>query len=86
MRNTPNWVSGIGAFSEAVEAGLALIKRQAAYQEILKLKGKIEWGWPGDERLQARPNWFRVDAQGREIPEPVTDTAPVAKKAGRGRR
>ena len=58
---------------EAVEAGLALVKRQAAYQDILKLAGKLPWGWPGDERLSGRPNWYRVDDDGRELP----DTEPV---------
>ena len=59
---------------EAVEAGLALVKRQAAYQEILKHAGKLPWGWPGDERLSGRPNWHRVDDEGRELP----DAEPVA--------
>ncbi|WP_422018234.1 type II toxin-antitoxin system VapB family antitoxin [Roseateles sp.] len=54
---------------EAVEAGLALVKRQAAYQEILKHAGKLPWGWPGDERLSGRPNWHRVDDEGRELPD-----------------
>ncbi len=47
---------------EAVEAGLALIKRQAAYQEILKAHGKLPWGWPGDERLDGKPNMVRIQA------------------------
>jgi antitoxin ParD1/3/4 len=33
---------------EAVEAGLQLLKRQAAYREILKYRDKLQWGW-GDE-------------------------------------
>jgi hypothetical protein len=35
---------------EAVEAGLQLLKRQAAYREILKYRGKLQWGW-GDEAV-----------------------------------
>ncbi|RTL40468.1 MAG: type II toxin-antitoxin system VapB family antitoxin [Burkholderiales bacterium] len=30
---------------EAVEAGLQLLKRQAAYREILKYRGQLTWGW-----------------------------------------
>ena len=39
---------------EAVEAGLRLIKRQADYRKILKLKGKIQWGWGDEDRLDGR--------------------------------
>jgi Arc/MetJ family transcription regulator len=42
---------------EAVEAGLALVKRQAAYSELLKLRGKLPWGWGDEERLNGKPNW-----------------------------
>lgn len=34
---------------EAVEAGLALLARQAAYREILKWEGKLKW--EGDESI-----------------------------------
>ncbi len=34
---------------EAVEAGLKLLARQAAYREILKWKGKLKW--EGDESI-----------------------------------
>lgn len=34
---------------EAVEAGLQLLTRQAAYREILKWKGKLKW--EGDESI-----------------------------------
>jgi len=33
---------------EAVEAGLKLLARQAAYREVLKWRGKLKW--EGDER------------------------------------
>lgn len=36
---------------DAVEAGLALLARQAAYREILKWEGKLKWdGEPWSER------------------------------------
>lgn len=41
---------------EAVEAGLKLLARQAAYREILKWEGKLQW--EGDESIdwtQPRP-------------------------------
>ena len=34
---------------DAVEAGLKLLARQAAYQEILKWEGKLQW--EGDESI-----------------------------------
>lgn len=39
---------------EAVEAGLLLLKRQAAYREILKYRGQLKWGWE-DEAAEALP-------------------------------
>ena len=33
---------------QAVEAGLKLLVRQAAYREVLKWEGELPWGW-GDE-------------------------------------
>lgn len=52
-----------GAFKtkkEAVEAGLQLLKQQAAYREILKLRGQVRWGWGDEERLDGQPNWRAV--------------------------
>lgn len=34
---------------DAVEAGLQLLKRQAAYREILKWEGKLHWDGDEDE-------------------------------------
>jgi antitoxin ParD1/3/4 len=65
---------------EAVEAGLTLVKRQDAYRELLKMAGTVQWGWPGDEHLKRRPNWYRVDADGNELP---ADDAPEAAHGGR---
>lgn len=38
---------------DAVEAGLRLLARQAAYREILKWEGKLHWD--GDEEVAATP-------------------------------
>ncbi|HEY4079835.1 MAG TPA: type II toxin-antitoxin system VapB family antitoxin [Burkholderiaceae bacterium] len=40
--------SGHKTKKEAVEAGLKLLMRQAAYREVLRWEGKLPWGW-GDE-------------------------------------
>lgn len=64
---------------EAVEAGLALLERQAAYREILKWKGKLQWGWDDAEpRQDGQPNILRVAE-----PEASYRTAPAAKPAGK---
>ena len=70
---------------EAVEAGLTLVKRQAAYRALLQLEGKVQWGWPGDERLKRRPNWYRVDADGNALPDEAA-AASVTQEPARGRR
>lgn len=46
---------------DAVEAGLKLLARQAAYREILKWEGKLKWegdesvDWTQDQPATARP-------------------------------
>lgn len=40
---------------EAVEAGLQLLKRQAAYREILKFRGQLQWGWGDEEAASEAP-------------------------------
>ncbi len=40
---------------EAVEAGLQLLKRQAAYREILKFRGQLQWGWGDEDELKQAP-------------------------------
>lgn len=74
---------------DAVEAGLKLLKRQAAYREILKWEGKLKW--EGDESI----DWTRASdsAPAEAAPQEaraVQETAkayvaPSARKA-RGRR
>ena len=70
---------------EAVEAGLQLLKRQAAYREILKWEGKLQWD--GDE------DGSNVDAElatgaGQAHKVVARSTAPkplAAKQARHGR-
>jgi hypothetical protein len=78
---------------EAVEAGLALLERQAAYREILKWKGKLPWGWGDDEPLlDGQPNIIRVsEAETAYQPRPAAQPeakagAKPAKAARHGRR
>lgn len=69
---------------DAVEAGLKLLARQAAYREILKWEGKLRW--EGDESI----DWTKPEAQPatRVVSErpPKPYVAPVKKAANRGRR
>jgi Arc/MetJ family transcription regulator len=75
---------------EAVEAGLRLVARQAAYREILKWEGKLQW--EGDESIDwtrpARP----VSPPGAPaVAEPAppqygTPAVTTARAARRGRR
>lgn len=46
---------------EAVEAGLRMLERQAAYREILKWRGKLPWGWGDEDRLNGEPNWSKAE-------------------------
>jgi antitoxin ParD1/3/4 len=50
---------------DAVEAGLRLLARQAAYREILKWRGKLKW--EGDESI----DWTQPDAASATPPAPV---------------
>jgi Arc/MetJ family transcription regulator len=53
-----------GAFKtkkEAVEAGLVLLRRQAAMRELAKMGGKVAWGWGDEDRLDGKPNWSVVE-------------------------
>ena len=60
---------------DAVEAGLKLLARQAAYREILKWEGKLKW--EGDESI----DWTVPAAE--TAPLTVQEPKPVAR---RGRR
>jgi len=61
---------------DAVEAGLKLLARQAAYREILKWEGKLKW--EGDESI----DWTQPE------PAPTSPAAaePTPKAYKRGRR
>jgi len=63
---------------DAVEAGLKLLARQAAYREILKWEGKLKW--EGDESI----DWTQPEA----APASTTWVAaePPAQGYPRGRR
>jgi len=63
---------------EAVEAGLALLARQAAYREILKWKGRLHW--EGDESIDWTDGPSTPPLRVQELP---AKTVPGSK---RGRR
>jgi Arc/MetJ family transcription regulator len=71
---------------DAVEAGLKLLARQAAYQEILKWQGKLNW--EGDESI----DWAVPASQAPRAPAATrrsTVNEPAAKytaKPRHGRR
>ena len=62
---------------EAVEAGLKLLARQAAYREILKWRGKLKW--EGDESI----DWTAPAAKPKREPLSVQEPEPGGR---RGRR
>ena len=67
---------------DAVEAGLKLLARQAAYREILKWRGKLKW--EGDETVDwTRPEPARTAAKALEAHEPAPKTLPAKHRARR---
>jgi antitoxin ParD1/3/4 len=63
---------------DAVEAGLKLLARQAAYREILKWRGKLKW--EGDESI----DWTQPAAEPAAVAqEPTPKTYPVKRRARR---
>lgn len=58
---------------EAVEAGLRLLARQAAYREILKWEGKLKW--EGDESID-----WTAPAEASLV---ARESAPVKRRARR---
>lgn len=63
---------------EAVEAGLKLLARQAAYKEILKWRGKLKW--EGDESI----DWTKAPAESAgvvSVQEPASPLLGSTKKA-----
>jgi antitoxin ParD1/3/4 len=71
---------------DAVEAGLQLLKRQAAYREILKWEGKLRWD--GDEEEgDAGAELVTGSGQARRVTARATAVKPPAAKQPRhGRR
>lgn len=59
---------------EAVEAGLKLLARQAAYREILKWEGKLKW--EGDDSV----DWTQPS---RDTALTAQEPAPGKRRAGR---
>ena len=57
---------------DAVEAGLKLLARQAAYREILKWKGKLKW--EGDESV----DWTQPEAEAPARSRAQVMAAPAA--------
>ena len=64
---------------DAVEAGLKLLARQAAYREILKWRGKLRW--EGDESV----DWTQPASQApvHEVREPAPKANARKRRAGR---
>ena len=62
---------------DAVEAGLKLLARQAAYREILKWRGKLRW--EGDESI----DWTKPDPQMQQVQEPAPKAYARKRRAGR---
>jgi antitoxin ParD1/3/4 len=62
---------------DAVEAGLKLLARQAAYREILKWRGKLQW--QGDESI----DWTAPEPLMAAEPAPRTPLAKGGRRAGR---
>ena len=62
---------------DAVEAGLKLLARQAAYREILKWRGKLRW--EGDESI----DWTKPDPKVQQVQEPVPKAYARKRRAGR---
>ena len=60
---------------DAVEAGLKLLARQAAYREILKWRGKLKW--EGDEHI----DWTQPAAPATVVV--AAESQPVGKRRAR---
>ena len=64
---------------DAVEAGLKLLARQAAYREILKWEGRLKW--EGDESI----DWTRPAAADDANSAPVNMQEPAPRRSRAGR-
>jgi Arc/MetJ family transcription regulator len=61
---------------DAVEAGLKLLARQAAYREILKWRGKLQW--QGDDAID-----WTLPAAASTANQPAPKAFKGARRAGR---
>ena len=67
---------------DAVEAGLQLLARQAAYREILKWRGKLKW--EGDESIDwTQPDPAEAVASQPTVQEPAPPPYTGKRRAGR---
>lgn len=64
---------------EAVEAGLKLLARQAAYREILRWEGKLKW----DDSVAEPQPLATGSGAGRASRVVAREPAPAARKHGR---
>ena len=62
---------------DAVEAGLKLLARQAAYREILKWRGKLKW--EGDESI----DWTQPATESTNATVLVAQEPPAVKRRAR---
>jgi len=62
---------------DAVEAGLRLLERQAAYREILKWEGRLKW--EGDESV----DWTRPPLGASAAVHRVAEPTSKRRRAGR---
>jgi Arc/MetJ family transcription regulator len=70
---------------DAVEAGLRLLEKQAAARELLKLEGKLAWGWGDEDRLNDEPNWSSTSPLKAASPR-ATAPKPAKQAARRSTR
>lgn len=77
---------------EAVEAGLELLARRAAYREILKWRGKLTWegddsaDWQAQAKAEAAEVQEGPGAYRAKLRPPAAAPAAPARKAPRARR
>jgi antitoxin ParD1/3/4 len=66
---------------DAVEAGLKLLARQAAYREILKWRGKLRW--EGDENIDWTKPTVESATPALKVREPEPKTYAKKRRARR---
>ncbi len=66
---------------DAVEAGLKLLARQAAYREILKWEGRLPW--EGDESIDWTQGGGALSTGSGKAAHRVQEAKPGRRRAGR---